>query len=203
MKILLSLLLCFLFLNAETNAQQSNIASNGGPNYGSLGNLNGTYAGVLTPSTGSPTNALGLFDLVLKTTGIGVGSFLVFENGLSFSGTIDAIGDPTTFSIKGILQAGFYQTFPFINIFGVQSFSQQEIATANGALTASAAASQSAGGSAFGTALTGTATVSVVAINGNFFNSNIDLVKGTQTFIVDGFQQSASQTSLQNVVTGT
>ena len=202
MKILLSLLLSFLFLNAQVYALNSNISSNGGPNYGTLGNINGTYAGVLTPASGAPTNALGLFDLVLKSTGIGSGSFLVFENGLSFSGTIDALGDPNSQAVKGILQASFFTKF-FNTFLGVTQLIEVEVATANGALQA-VTSQASGGGSSFGTSLTGTATVTVVAVNNNFFfNNSVNLQTGTQEFLVDGFQQSASTASVPAIVSGT
>ena len=112
----LSLLLAFVFLQTQS------WALSGGPNYSS-GNqagqisLIGVYAGALLPagvdeSTGEETgelvsNGLGLFALSVPETGLGVGQFVYFSEGRTFTGTITGVADPDRGTLTGLLKGQF------------------------------------------------------------------------------------------------
>jgi hypothetical protein len=61
-------------------------------------------------TTGEQTgtmNSIGLFTVAVPSSGIGQGSFLIFTEGLSYSGTIVAVGDPGAGTLTGILEATY------------------------------------------------------------------------------------------------
>jgi hypothetical protein len=115
MKKLLSLLLCFVFLQAET------FALRGGPSGAGSRKFNGFYSGVLT-QVGGP--ALGLFLLSAASSGASNGQIVFFaqtgstapvlpgpigfgasSGGRFFSGTITGLTDPTSGSYYGLFNA--------------------------------------------------------------------------------------------------
>ncbi len=117
MKRILSFLLCIIFLKAQVLAEHGNLA---GTDSGTI--LVGTYSGTLIPvdanqgtrvldfTTGEQIgtlNSIGLFTVAMPDSGIGSGSFLVFTDGISYTGTISAVGDPGTGAITGILEATY------------------------------------------------------------------------------------------------
>ena len=112
----LSLLLAFVFLQTQS------WALSGGPNYSSgtqAGQISliGVYAGALLPagvdeSTGEETgelvsNGLGLFALSVPETGLGVGQFVYFSEGRTFTGTITGVADPDRGTLTGLLKGQF------------------------------------------------------------------------------------------------
>ncbi len=117
MKRILSFLLCIILLKAQA------FALRGGPPGADSGTiLVGTYSGtliptdanqgtdVLDPVTGEKTgsiNSVGLFSVAMPTSGPGTGSFLIFTEGISFSGTITAVGDSAAGTITGIIEATY------------------------------------------------------------------------------------------------
>jgi hypothetical protein len=112
----LSLLLAFVFLQTQS------WALSGGPNY-NQGNatgqtsLIGVYAGALLPAGVEETteeatdelvsNGLGLFALNVPETGLGVGQFVYFSEGRTFTGTITGIADPERGTLTGLLKGQF------------------------------------------------------------------------------------------------
>jgi hypothetical protein len=117
MKRILSFLLCIIFLKAQAFAIHGNLE---GADSGTI--LTGTYSGTMVPvdadqgtrvfdfSTGEQTgtiNSIGIFTMAMPASGIGQGSFLVFTEGRSFSGTIIGVGNPASGTLNGILEATF------------------------------------------------------------------------------------------------
>ena len=112
MKKILSFLLTIVFMQAQV------FALSGGPTYAGAQPLNGSYAGVMTPISktrlfqnpsipGAPVasdaNTLGIFVLTVPEVGAATGNFLYFDEGEAFFGTIQAIANPNTGEIKGLL----------------------------------------------------------------------------------------------------
>lgn len=112
---ILSFLLCIVFLKAQV------LAMTGGPNEGSESAIDvaGTYSGVLIPSNSEATletvggeslNSLGIFTIRLPKAGFGTGAFLIFSEGVLFSGTMTAVGDSGESSVKAIIEATYEYT---------------------------------------------------------------------------------------------
>jgi hypothetical protein len=114
MKKILSLLLCFVFLQAET------FALRGGPGGAGSRKFTGSYSGVITEVSGS---GLGLFLLDAKSTGSSSGSIVFFAQnttgaavpgvpgfgatagGRYYAGTITGLVNPTTGEFSGLFNA--------------------------------------------------------------------------------------------------
>lgn len=116
MKKLLSLLLCYVFLQAET------FALRGGPSGGSSKKLTGSYSGIITQVGGS---GVGLFLLTAQSAGASNGSIVFFSQtgttttrpgpigfgttsstgGRFYAGTITGLTDPSTGSYSGLFNA--------------------------------------------------------------------------------------------------
>ena len=112
MKAFLGWLTCSVLVMSEGFARDPHVAPNGGPAYPATSNVAGTYAGVMMPrNSGSPSgcamNSLGIFSLVVPTSGLSNGNFVMFAQGRVFSGTIQAAADAEKATIKGILEATF------------------------------------------------------------------------------------------------
>lgn len=95
MKKLLSLLMCFVFLQAET------FALRGGPNGGQSLQIAGAYSGVMIDVTAGGGSDLGLFLLTAITNGASNGQVVIFTQttgGTSdtFSGLLTGLTNPTT-----------------------------------------------------------------------------------------------------------
>ncbi len=108
MKKVLSLLLAFVFLQANT------WALSGGPVYaGDTASVKGTYAGTLIgkntintptdPNNSTGANGLGIFAIGVPTTGPGVGAFAFFSQGDTFFGTIVGIIDPDLLTLNALV----------------------------------------------------------------------------------------------------
>ena len=208
------LLLIYVFMTTQC------WAISGGPNYGrgtvsTIGTYSGTITGVTesdasttgpaipgdplpppNPTTTTNSNALGLFDLTVPTTGTASGAFLVFADGFVFGGTIDGSVDPDTDQLRGIIQ-GTYS-------FNLTTF------TSTGTTNTTAVTAQALG--MIVAKISGTKTSSNVAarLTGN---ANLDVNFGTVdpttlqpiidrviTFTVSGFQQSATATSSASTI---
>jgi len=208
MRFLLSFLLCFVFLEVQTFAQESHIGSNGGPNYGSLGTISGTYAGVLLPtsstgtastsgtssstsSSSSASNSLGLFTLGISTTGPGTGAFLIFSGNRILNGTINAIADPNSQLIQGILNATFNYTFDQLleTSSGDTLNTVSATASVNGTLKATVGAGPS---SATSSAQVLTGTAETETNQGGITSNGNPIVTQTQDYTVEGTQQSTT-----------
>lgn len=106
MKKVLSLLLSYAFLQAQT------FALGGGPGGGlPIGSLVGTYSGVMIPDTQtnpSPVESsasIGLFSVGVPQAGLATGSAVVFVNGIAYLGDVSAVADPKYASLVGIVEA--------------------------------------------------------------------------------------------------
>ena len=99
MKKLLSLLMCYVFLQAET------FALRGGP--GGNTKLSGGYSGVFTPTTGGTD--LGLFLLNATSQGASVGQIVIFSNSLAgsffYSGSLTGLVSPVSGKFTGVFSA--------------------------------------------------------------------------------------------------
>jgi hypothetical protein len=105
-------LILHVLLISQLLARDPHVAPNGGPAYPGTQNVAGTYAGALIPQTpgnpnGCANNSLGIFSLVVPTSGLGTGTFVMFAQGRVFSGTVRAAADGEKGRIRGILDATF------------------------------------------------------------------------------------------------
>ncbi len=213
-KSLLAVLLCYVLLSAQTT-----YAIQGGPGGGG-GTLSldvvGTYSGVLTgvqdkdADTGitSASNSIALFSMNVPATGLATGTSIVFSGGRVFNGTLNAVVDPVSGSVRGILNATYNFTIPRTQQTGTDAngnpiFSVVQInvtAAALGKVTASIAAVNALNVSGFN----GTPTSSLVTarltgsaeLDTNFgFVSSVDLspiVDRITRYTLDGFKQQAT-----------
>lgn len=107
MKKLLSLLLCYVFLQAET------FALRGGPNGAGSSKLSGSYSGVMT-QTGSGSD-VGLFLLSAQNAGASTGNVVIFSQTIDpftgnlgarfFSGTLTGLVNPVSGTFSGLFNA--------------------------------------------------------------------------------------------------
>ncbi len=113
MKKILSFLLCIVFLQAQV------FALVGGPVYTDSQNVDivGTYSGTMTPvdpiasgtlgPNGEAVESLGLFALGVPAAGPATGTFVIFQQGIIFAGTITAVGDPSKGTLNGLITATY------------------------------------------------------------------------------------------------
>jgi len=205
MKQLLSLLLCFVFLNAQTFAKHEL------PGGAGLVSIKGIYGGVLIPistttlSTGvatDPKNSLGVFSFTMPDAGFGGGATLMFANGTAYTGSITAMGDPNTGKINAILQATII--IPVITaIFnldtGASSANSTNVAVnqefgANGTLKALVENGETPSSKP---TLKGKATVDIT--QGNVDSEGNPIVSQETIYEVSGVQQIPTVTGLQSV----
>ncbi len=200
MKKLLPILLCYVLMTTQV------YAISGGPVFGGS-DLNpvGTYSGVinvtkeldnddpvvdpvtgnLVPSEVTDVNAIGLFDLSVPSTNVATGSFLLFVDGVVYTGTITASVNPDSDQLSGIVQGTFGFTIS-TQEFGVTTVTTTEVtALANGQITAGiSGTTQGANSSAL---ITGASTINVDdsgLVNGLFHTDR------TLNCTVSGFRQS-------------
>jgi hypothetical protein len=200
MKFLLGILLSFIMMEAPVLALQ------GGYTLASQSPATGTYAGVLIPikdtvltpgTTDFGLNSLGLFTLGLPTTGIGAGTVVIFSNGQTYNGTIQALPDPANIGgIIGIINATFNynlsETLPGAN--GAETVTTIAVtANAQGSFDAQSVSS-SESSSPTGVNLDGTSEVNV----DHGFVSGSDgtpIVDEQIVFQIEGFQQSTASST--------
>ncbi len=125
MKKILSFLLCIVFLQAQV------FALVGGPVYTDAQNVDivGTYSGTMTPvdaiASGTPgpngeaVESLGLFALGVPAAGPATGTFVIFQQGIIFAGTITAIGDPSKGTLNGLITASYDYNLSYIDGLGI------------------------------------------------------------------------------------
>ena len=199
-------------------------AISGGPDYGrgrvsTIGTYSGTITGLtesdvstsgppipgdqLAPPTDETTtnsDALGLFDLSVPTTGTATGAFLLFADGYVFGGTIDGSVDPDSDQLIGIVQGTFTFNLGTFNAAG-DAVSTPVTAQAIGRIAAKIASTKT--DSAVAARLKGTAFLDV-----NFGQVNAQtfapIISRTIQFTVSGFKQSGSATAATTTIgTGT
>lgn len=126
-------------------------AIKGGPPFPGGTNVVGTYGGVLLPSSSaspSPSpapapdcsaNAVGVFSVGVPQSGLATGAFVMFAQGRTYTGSIQAVADPNRAKINGVLHAVLNFT-----VHQPDGTSIAVTATANGQLNAHIIASTSA-----------------------------------------------------------
>ncbi len=189
MKQLLSLLLCFVFLNAQSFAKHEYPG-------GGLQSITGTYGGVMLPTSTSiagvstsPSNSLGLFSFALPQSGFGSGAMLMFANGTVYKGTITAMGDPTTLKITAIINATYDFTVSAITSSGSGSslVTQAVTAHANGSMKATVDSSL---GLMNVPTIQGTATIGIS--QGEVDSNNNPVIIEQTEYSVTGVQQTTT-----------
>ena len=197
MKKVLSLLLAFVFLDVQT------WALSGGPVYtgGGLGDaVIGTYAGVLLPKTVNrifqnpafaskinDANTLGLFIVGVPKVGAATGNFLFFQDGEAYFGALVGFVDPANGKFTG-LSTGAAATN---NVAGGVEFLSPISAVGN--VKAVIAPS---GNAVAGLRLKGTAFFQLQGYAPDSSPNGVGLtVLREDTFLIDGFKQSASDSN--------
>ena len=202
MKKLLPILLCYVLMTTQA------YAISGGPVFGG-GGLNpvGTYSGVinvtkeldnddpvvdpvtgnLVPSEVADVNAIGLFDLGVPTVSVATGSFLLFVDGVVYTGTITASVDPDSDKLSGIVEGTFGFTVETINDSGIgfTTVVTDVTALASGQITAGISGTKQ--GTIASALITGVATINVDnsgLTNGQFHTDS------TLDCTVSGFRQA-------------
>jgi hypothetical protein len=217
MKKVLSLLMAFVFLQAQS------YALSGGPDYGSPANLNvvGTYAGVLVPESVTDESEdvgqvvqsaanIGLFSLGVPDSGPSVGSAIVFVEGTAFNGAIIGVVDPGTGSFRAIIDAVSTYTIidtvvtgvdangnPIVEVVESNIFAQGSIDAQIVALGVPSPLGVTPPGS---TRVIGTAAIDIF---GSLEEDGTPDVTSTATFTVDGFKQSDTATTVTDLTFGT
>jgi hypothetical protein len=197
MKQVLSLLTIFVFLNVTSWAYAPDYSGSG-----TVQNLTGTYAGVLTPTafTGQQASggaSLGIFAVGIPGTSSGTvisqGAGVLFVQGAGYNLTITGVFDPKTSQLSAILEGeSNFQVILSSVVNGIitsTTFNIQAEGSLTGVIkTPTGKSSVSGPGSANAARITGTAfidTFTTVSING-------PNVTGTVDFSVNGFQQSST-----------
>ncbi len=193
MKLVLSLLLAFVFLQTQT------WALSGGPfDSGTAvgGTLTGTYAGVLVPEVApgvGVATSIGLFTLAQPDSGFATGTISVFVNGAAFNGTITGVMDPGTGAFSGILDVAstFQVTFSVPGANGAVQLVSFPV-LGQGSLTAEVAPSSDR--FQFSTTASSALRIEGTAILDVFFDidgaTGTPIITQTTSFSVDGFKQS-------------
>jgi hypothetical protein len=191
MKILLACLMCLVLGASEC------FAIDGGPVYPASTNVVGTYAGVMSKvladnPVACGSNSLGVFSVGVPKTGISNGTFVMFSQGRTFSGTIQGVADPGRSTLKGVLSAtfNFTVTQTVVNpVTGVPTTTTTPVtASANGSLKTHITNSSDPSLGVSATRLQGTADVFV-----DMGQLNPDLTPVVTCFMtlrVKGFKQS-------------
>jgi len=109
MKALLAVLLVFVLLESQALAFHQPHPGEGG---GFTGTVNGTFAGVMIPTTSdsssstdeSSFNSIGIFVLAVPASGEAQGTFFTFSSGAFYNGVIVGIADPDTGHVSAVVQ---------------------------------------------------------------------------------------------------
>lgn len=205
MKQVLSLLLAFVFLQAETWAIGGGPQGNGGG-----GPLTGTYAGVLIPTSQTKVSvvvqqnaaSIGLFVVGVPTTGVAKGAAVAFVDGIAFIGSVTGIADPKKQTLVALVESvsnfNIITLVPVVDANGNVTYQQiKSKIFAQGSIKAKF---ENGGGNVdpiSGTAggnrrLSGTSALDL------FLAAKADGtpdIFNTVSFKVDGFQQSATSSS--------
>ena len=189
MKKLLSLLLCYVFLQTET------FALRGGPGGSGSHRLTGSYSGIITQTGGG--SDVGLFLLTAQSSGASNGSIVFFSQttsttpgrpgpigfgttsssgGRYYGGTITGLSDPTSGTFVGLFNAtaqvsstiGAVAVISTLSLAGTMKISASSIATSSSSQQVTGTASaQSSAGSVHSYTISGWQT-SADAVSGGF-----------------------------------
>ena len=212
MKKILSFLMMIVFLQAQV------FAMSGGPTYGATGeNIVGSYSGVLIPDdgeisavtgpNGEEIPSLGIFSLKVPVTGYATGIFMMFSEGQTFPGTINAVGNALKGTLSGLLEASFDTNIN--QIIGAEVVTVTVTTSVNGTLEAKVSATQGSAsrdvagltvGSTF-QRVTGTALLSYD--QGQVNDALQPIVTNVLNYTVDGVKQSGSVSTTDTTDTGT
>jgi hypothetical protein len=200
MKKLLSFLLCIVFLQAQVFALVGGPPNTGGQRV----DIVGTYSGTMTPvdavasgtagPNGESVDSLGLFALGVPAAGPASGTFVIFQQGIIFSGRITAIGDPSKGTLNGLLAATYNYTLS--GLVGGVIVTIPVQASVNGVLKASIALPNDFDPTSIASILSsyqridGTATVAVDL--GNINNDGSPDIVRVDKYLVDGVKQSTT-----------
>ena len=213
MKKILSFLLTIVFLQAQV------FALSGGPTYTTKGeNIVGSYSGVLIPDaavvpavTGVPAvgvippvtgpngeviSSLGIFSLSVPVTGYATGIFMMFSEGQTFPGTINAVGNALKGTLDGLLEATF--DINISQIVGGAVVVTPVTTSVTGTLNAKVSANSgtSSAASATGNVFQRVAGTAVLVFDqGQVNNNNQPVITNVLHYTVDGVKQSSSATS--------
>jgi hypothetical protein len=207
MKKILPVLLCYVLSASQM------YAVSGGPVFTSGISPVGTFSGViegitetddligsgptipgdpLPPANNSntvPSNALGLFDLSVPAVGNASGAFVLFADGIVFTGTIQAFANPNNDKLTGILEAT--STVTITDVVGTATtttVTETAIGLINAKITGATSSSTSLG------SLTGTANLDVSY--GEYNTSTLQpIIDKSLTFNVIGVKQSGTATT--------
>lgn len=219
MKRILSFLLSIVFLQVQTAPL---LAKRGGPDIpGDTAEVNvdivGTYSGTLMPEdpelAGTPSadgefiNSLGLFSLGMPPVGPGTGSFVVFTQGITFTGTITAVGDPGKGTITGLVEGSYdfvdFVFFPDGSILVDQNgvpVLQDFTATVTGTLSANILQSSDFNPTDVASVTSSIARIEGSAQMGIIFSGSTNKVLN---YIVDGVKQSVDVSNTGSLTGGT
>ena len=161
-------------------------ALKGGPIYpGGNANVVGTYAGLLVPKAAD--NSLGIFTARVPQTGVATGTVALFRNGIFYPGTIQAIADPDSGALTGVLSSSFDITFTSTEDANGKTTNTVVTFNANGSLQGRIRANTNT----FSTSaarIKGSGAITYKTVGGRPDpNANTD---GPVTYQVDGFKQS-------------
>ena len=178
MKRLLSLLMCYVFLQAETFAMR------GGPN-GTSGVIQatGSYTGILVDTTVGGGD-VGLFVLLIVSSGPSVGQVAIFSSSATdvdyYTGVLTGLSDPAKGNFVGVFN-------------GAGATGSSANRSVNGSMNTKV--SKTGGSSSFSNLrLTGTAASRTVTVPTNTLTlfSAPPVVGPLKTYTVDGWQSSGS-----------
>jgi hypothetical protein len=212
MKKILSFLMMIVFLQAQV------FAMSGGPTYGATGeNIVGSYSGVLIPNDGEisavtgPNGelipSLGIFSLKVPVTGYATGIFMMFSEGQTFPGTINAVGNALKGTLSGLLEASFDTNIS--QIVGAEVVTVSVTTSVNGTLEAKVSATQGiasrdvAGLTVGSTFQRVTGTAVLVYDQGQVNDALQPIVTNVLHYTVDGVKQSGSVSTTDTTGTGT
>lgn len=187
MKKLLSVLMCFVFLQAQT------FALRGGPTGGLGPQVQGAYSGILTDTTVGGSD-IGLFILTAVSNGASNGQVVIFSQttgGTSdfFSGIITGLANPTNGSFSGLFGGT-----------GQQNNGGSRTVTISGQMRATAT---KVGPGLKLQGLTGTAasqTLTTVLTNG--IPAIVIITGAAKTYTVSGWQTSANSSGVGFAIAG-
>jgi hypothetical protein len=203
MKKILPVLLCYVLSASQM------YAVSGGPVFTSGISPVGTFSGVIegitetddlvgsgptipgdplpTPNNSNtvPSNALGLFDLEVPAVDNASGVFVLFADGIVFTGTIQAFANPNNDKLMGILEASSSVTITdVVGTTTTTTVTETALGNITAKITGATSASTSLG------SLTGTASLEVSY--GEYNTSTLQpVIDKTLTFNVIGVKQSA------------
>ena len=184
MKKILSLLMCYVFLQTET------FALRGGPNSGNGEKVTGQYSGVMVENDGKGSD-LGLFLLTAVSNGASNGSMVIFSASTTTLNAFAVAGESDIYSgnISGISDTSRGGTGTFYGLFHAEAKTGSGAQrSANGQMTVTA---KKAAGQNSTQRLTGTAssqTVSIDSVGGNTATSS----GPNKTYAVDGWVTGSS-----------